>query len=162
MEQKIKVQLFLLSFIENTDLWMYWYWKVPSSLFFYVWKWQWTRLKRLRTVNALKKNLWWSLLHPDMPLWLTESESETEFYIWHPISRFKITLLSHQRYNKINNEINRDQYNITLLPNVSTVALGMFCDARFTHHTLTPSIKHYKSSKCHGKKSLTNYLSFFN
>ena len=35
------------------------------------------------------------------------------------------------------------QYNITLLPSVNTIALGMFCGAKYTHHTLTPVIKHH-------------------
>ena len=30
----------------------------------------------------------------------------------------------------------------TLLPSLNTVAQGMFCDARYTHHTFTPIIKH--------------------
>ena len=34
------------------------------------------------------------------------------------------------------------QYNITLLPSVSTIAQGMFCGAKYTHHTFTPGIKH--------------------
>ena len=35
------------------------------------------------------------------------------------------------------------QYNTTLLPSVNTIARGMFCGARYTHHTLTPIIKHH-------------------
>ena len=34
-------------------------------------------------------------------------------------------------------------YNITLMPKVNTIALGMFCGAKCTHHTFTPNIKHY-------------------
>ena len=35
------------------------------------------------------------------------------------------------------------QYNITLFPSVNTlIARGMFCGARYTHHTFTPIIKH--------------------
>ena len=35
------------------------------------------------------------------------------------------------------------QYNITLLPSVNTlIARGLFCGARYTHHTFTPVIKH--------------------
>ena len=34
------------------------------------------------------------------------------------------------------------QYNTTLLPSVYTNALGMFCGAKYIHHTLTPTIKH--------------------
>ena len=35
------------------------------------------------------------------------------------------------------------QYNITLLPSVNTlIARGMFCGAKYTHHTVTPIIKH--------------------
>ena len=34
------------------------------------------------------------------------------------------------------------QYYTTLLPGVGTSALGMFCGAKYTHHTFTPVIKH--------------------
>ena len=35
------------------------------------------------------------------------------------------------------------QYNTTLLPSVNTlIARGMFCGAKYTHHTFTPIIKH--------------------
>jgi len=35
------------------------------------------------------------------------------------------------------------QYNITLLPSVSTlIARGLFCGAKYTHHTFIPIIKH--------------------
>ena len=35
------------------------------------------------------------------------------------------------------------QYSTTLLPSVSTlIAGGMFCGAKYTHHTFTPIIKH--------------------
>ena len=35
------------------------------------------------------------------------------------------------------------QYNITLLPSVNTlIARGMFCGAKYTHHTFTLIIKH--------------------
>ena len=45
-------------------------------------------------------------------------------------------------------------YNATLLPSVHTVARGMFCRAKYTHHTFTPIIKHYitKANKHPGKK----------
>ena len=45
-------------------------------------------------------------------------------------------------------------YNTTLLPSVNTVARGMFCRAKYTHHTFTPIIKHYitKANKHPGKK----------
>ena len=33
------------------------------------------------------------------------------------------------------------QDNTTLLPNVNTIALGMFCGAKYTHHTFTSIIK---------------------
>ena len=34
-------------------------------------------------------------------------------------------------------------YNITLLPSVSTlIAQGVFCGAKYTHHTFIPIIKH--------------------
>ena len=35
------------------------------------------------------------------------------------------------------------QYNTTLLPNVNTIALGMFCRAKYTHHTFTAIIKQH-------------------
>ena len=31
----------------------------------------------------------------------------------------------------------------TLLPSVNTIARGMFCGAKYTHHTFTPIIKHH-------------------
>ena len=31
----------------------------------------------------------------------------------------------------------------TLLPSVHTIALGLFCGARYTHHIFTPIIKHH-------------------
>ena len=49
------------------------------------------------------------------------------------------------------------QYNITLLPSVNTlIARGMFCGAKYTHHTFTPIIKHLittTANKHPGKKS---------
>ena len=37
----------------------------------------------------------------------------------------------------------RLQYNVTLLPSVNTlIARGMFCGAKYTHHTFTPIIEH--------------------
>ena len=48
-------------------------------------------------------------------------------------------------------------YNTTLLPSVNTViARGMFCGAKYTHHTFTPIIKHLITTKVNkhpGKKS---------
>ena len=48
-------------------------------------------------------------------------------------------------------------YNITLLPSVNTlIARGMFCGAKYTHHTFTPIIKHLittTANKHPGKKS---------
>ena len=35
------------------------------------------------------------------------------------------------------------QYSTTLLPRVNTIAIGMFCGAKYTHHTFTPIIKHH-------------------
>ena len=35
------------------------------------------------------------------------------------------------------------EYNTTLLPNVNTIALGMLCGAKYTHHTFTPIIKQH-------------------
>ena len=49
------------------------------------------------------------------------------------------------------------QYNTTLLPSVNTlIARGMFCGAKYTHHTFTPIIKHLitTANKHPGKKSL--------
>ena len=49
------------------------------------------------------------------------------------------------------------QYNITLLPSVNTlIAGGMFCGAKYTHHTFTPIIKHLittTANKHPGKRS---------
>ena len=49
------------------------------------------------------------------------------------------------------------QYNITLLPSVNTlIARGMFCGAKYTHHTFAPIIKHLITTianKHPGKKS---------
>ena len=39
---------------------------------------------------------------------------------------------------KYNNAI---QYNTTLLPSVNTIALGMFCGAKYTRYTFTPNHK---------------------
>ena len=35
------------------------------------------------------------------------------------------------------------QHNTTFLPSVSTIALGHFCGAKYTHHTFTPIIKQH-------------------
>ena len=55
-------------------------------------------------------------------------------------------------------QINTMQYNITLLPSVNTlIARGMFCGAKYTHHILTPIMKHLittTANKHPGKKSL--------
>ena len=49
------------------------------------------------------------------------------------------------------------QCNITLLPSVKTIALGIFCGAKYTHHTFSPVIKHHyittTANKHPGKKS---------
>ena len=37
-------------------------------------------------------------------------------------------------------------YNTTLLPDVNTIALEMFCGARFAHHTFTPVMKHHSTT----------------
>ena len=46
------------------------------------------------------------------------------------------------------------------MPSVNTVALGMFCGAKYTHHTFTPIIKHQQitttANKHPGKKSFIN------
>ena len=40
-------------------------------------------------------------------------------------------------------EVYTIQYNIILLPCVNTLlARGMFCGAKYTHHTFTPILKH--------------------
>ena len=53
--------------------------------------------------------------------------------------------------------LNTIQYNITLLPSVNTlIARGMFCGAKYTHHTSTPIIKHLittTANKHPGKKT---------
>ena len=52
------------------------------------------------------------------------------------------------------------QYNFKLLPSVNTlIARGMFCGAKFNHHTFTPIIKHLittTANKHPGKKSFTD------
>jgi len=51
------------------------------------------------------------------------------------------------------------QYSTTLLPSVTIIARGMFCGARYTHHTFTPVIKHQittTANKHPGKKSFTD------
>ena len=49
------------------------------------------------------------------------------------------------------------QYNVTLLPSVNAlIARGMFCGAKYSHHTFTPIIKHLittTANKHPGKKS---------
>ena len=48
------------------------------------------------------------------------------------------------------------QYNTTLLPSFNTLtAQGMFCGAKYTHHTFTPIVKHLitTANKHLGKKS---------
>ena len=53
--------------------------------------------------------------------------------------------------------LNTVQYNITLLPSVNTlIARGMFCGAKYAHHTFTPIIKHLittTANKHPGKKT---------
>ena len=54
---------------------------------------------------------------------------------------------------------NTIQYNISLLASVNTlIARGMFCGAKYTHHTFTPIIKHLitTANKHPGKKSFTD------
>ena len=55
-------------------------------------------------------------------------------------------------------QANKCNFNfITLLPNVNTLIArgGMFCGAKYTHHTFTPIIKHLitTANKHPGKKS---------
>ena len=53
--------------------------------------------------------------------------------------------------------LNTIQYNITLMPSVNTLIVrGIFCGAKYTHHTFTPVIKHLittTANKHPGKKS---------
>ena len=59
---------------------------------------------------------------------------------------------------------NTVQYNTTLLPSVNTlIARGMFCGAKYTHHTFTPIIKHLitTANKHPGKKSFIDYYFLF-
>ena len=56
-------------------------------------------------------------------------------------------------------------YNITLLPSVNTlIAQGMFCGAKYIHHTFTPIIKHLitttakQNKKIPDKKSLIDNM----
>ena len=45
--------------------------------------------------------------------------------------------------NVPNRVVMKPNFNFTtLLPSLNTVAQGMFCDAKYTHHTFTPIIKH--------------------
>ena len=57
---------------------------------------------------------------------------------------------------------NTVRYNTTLLPSVSTTALGMFCGARYPHHTFTLIIKHEITTTANisllGKRSFINKL----
>ena len=52
------------------------------------------------------------------------------------------------------------QYSVTLFPNVSTlISRGMFCGAKYTHHTFTPIIKNLittTANKHPGKKSFVD------
>ena len=44
---------------------------------------------------------------------------------------------------KIKTKHSNQRYNTTLLSSVNTlIARGMFCGAKYTHHTFTPIIKH--------------------
>ena len=46
------------------------------------------------------------------------------------------------------------QYNISLLPSVNTlIARGMFCGAKYTHHTFTPVIKHLTTTTANKKQT---------
>ena len=57
---------------------------------------------------------------------------------------------------------NTVRYNTSLLPSVSTIALGMFCGARYAHHTFTLIIKHDITTTANinllGKRSFINKL----
>ena len=52
--------------------------------------------------------------------------------------RVHVGFLAQALVDLVTNNIN----NTTLLPSVNTVARGMFCGAKYTHHTFTPAIKH--------------------
>ena len=57
-----------------------------------------------------------------------------------------VNFVVHVTYEEIekSHRYNTIQYNITLLPSDNTlIARGMFCGAKYTHHTLTPIIKHF-------------------
>ena len=57
---------------------------------------------------------------------------------------------------------NSTTYNATLLPSVNTLIVrGLFCGAKYTHHTFTPIIKHLvtaTANKHPGKKSVTDNM----
>ena len=68
--------------------------------------------------------------------------------------RFNRTLFILPSTGQENN--NNSNNNITLLPSVNTlIARGMFCGAKYTHHTFNPIIKHLitTANKHPGKKS---------
>ena len=51
------------------------------------------------------------------------------------------------------------QYNITLLPSVNTLtARGMFCGAKYTHHTFTPIIKHIITTTANKHPDKKSYI----
>ena len=76
--------------------------------------------------------------------------AEGKIYTWSTETVPDKSLENGVAYNTI-------QYNTTLLPSVNTlIARGMFCGAKYTHHTFTPIIKHLiitTANKHPGKKS---------
>ena len=46
-----------------------------------------------------------------------------------------------KKKKKKNRNKNNTQYNISLLPSVNTIARGMICGDKYTHHIFTPVIK---------------------
>ena len=59
----------------------------------------------------------------------------------------RMLIHSRTRCNKKSQDVNTQQdkiqHSTTLLPSVNTNARGMFCGAKYTHHTFTPIIKHH-------------------
>ena len=63
------------------------------------------------------------------------------------MSKFSIQSVERQNFLEYSTIQYSVQYNITLLPSVNTlIARGMFCGAKYTHHTFTPVIKHLNTT----------------
>ena len=63
-----------------------------------------------------------------------------------------ISLMAHHGMVSLQSCILQCNTVITLLPSVSAVVLGMFCGAKYTHHTFMPVVKH-ETTTASGKKS---------